>query len=385
MKITNYQIYIVGNSWKNWLFLRIETDTGIIGIGEGSLNGFTRTVENAIHELDKFFLGRDPYDYDKIREDMLYGVFSDGGQIHRNAVSAVESACLDIIGKKEKKPLYRLFSNKVKDRIKLYANGWYRHEREPKLFCESAREVLKKGYRALKVDPFGNSRGEISNYEETKSYEILKAIRSVLPCDFDIFVEGHCRFNYDTALRIANNLKKFNIFWFEEPLLNHMDMKGLLRLAKESEVRIASGENITNPYQFEILLEEAPTNFIIQPDILNIGGFRFAKDVCNFAKERNINIAPHDAQGCFSKALCVNLAACTENVFIQEDFEEFNIPWTKEIYRPNYEKENGEIVIKDKHGLGIELDFDLIKKYPYDTENVILLYKEGWETRRSDR
>lgn len=380
MKITGYKTYIAGNPWKNWLFLKVETDGGVIGIGEGSLNGFVKTVESAIHELARFFVGRNPYEVDKIREEMLYGLFSDGGQIHRNAVAAVESACLDIIGKIEKKPLYKFFANKVRDRIKLYANGWYRHKREPELFYKSAKKVLEKGYRALKVDPFGDSRGDISKYEKDKSCEILKAIKSALPSDFDIFVEGHCRFNYDTALKIAREIKKFNIFWFEEPL-HHTDIKGLQRLSRESEVRIATGENITSPHQFEILLEDVSSNVIIQPDILNIGGFKFAKDVCDLAKEKNIIIATHDAQGCVLKALCVNLAACAENVFIQEDFEEFNSPWTKEIYSPNYTKKGGEIIIDDRPGLGIELNFDLIKKYPYNINNVILLYRQGWEQR----
>jgi len=384
MKITDYKVHIAGNPWKNWVFLELNTDKGITGIGEGSLNGFAKTVQTAIGELDRFFLGKDPRDIDAITEGMLYGVFSDGGQIHRNAVSAVEAACYDIIGKEERKPLYEFFGKKVKNSIKLYANGWYRHERNPELFRKSVQNVLKYGYKALKIDPFGSAKGDISKYEEEKSYEILKAIRDAVPSDFDIFIEGHCRFNYDTALRLSKGLEKFNVFWFEEPV-SHMDIKGLQKLSKESAVKIATGENITNPYHFKVLLEDASPNLIIQPDILNIGSFKFAKEICDFAKERGIAVAPHDAQGCVLKALCVNLAACSENVFIQEDFEEFNAEWTKKIYRPRYKKKNGEIIIEARPGIGIELDFGIIGKYPYDENNVILLYDEGWEVRSGQK
>ena len=130
-RIIEYTSRIVGNPWKNWLFIRIQTESGIEGYGEASLNGFVRSVESNINELENYFVGKSVYSITKIINDMLLKSYSDGGQIHRNAIAAVESACWDIIGKTLNEPIWNLWGGKVRDEIQLYANGWYQAERDP--------------------------------------------------------------------------------------------------------------------------------------------------------------------------------------------------------------------------------------------------------------
>src|SRR5262249_40523485 len=143
--------------WKNWLFSRVHTDEGLYGIGEGTVNGFAKSVEAAIHELEPLFLGMDPRDLDGIYRRMFFEIYADGGQIHGAAVSAVTTACMDIIGKAEGKPVYELLGGRKQTRLRAYANGWYRGERTPESFAEQAKSVVRKGYTALKFDPFGSA------------------------------------------------------------------------------------------------------------------------------------------------------------------------------------------------------------------------------------
>lgn len=157
MIITNVETFIVGNSWKNWLFVKLHTKEGIYGIGEGTLNGFAKTVEAAIHELKHLYIGMDVHDVETIALKMTRDVYSDGGQIQGSALAAIETACWDIIGKEAGLPLYKLLGGKCHEKLRCYANGWYRGPRDPQSFHEKAKDVVARGYTALKFDPFGNA------------------------------------------------------------------------------------------------------------------------------------------------------------------------------------------------------------------------------------
>ena len=131
-----------GNAWKNWLFVRVETDDGLHGYGEGTVNGFAATVAAAIEELSDQYLGADPHDVEALLQRMVRDVYSDGGQIHMAAAAAIEIACWDIVGKAAGLPVHALLGGRVRDRVRAYANGWYRTEREPEAVAAKAREVV---------------------------------------------------------------------------------------------------------------------------------------------------------------------------------------------------------------------------------------------------
>ena len=144
MRITAIETYTVGAGWKNWLFVRVMTDEGIHGIGEGTLNGFIRTTEAAVRELEKFVIGQDPRRVTALAKRMLDSVSLDGGHIHRTAIAAVEVACWDILGKSLGVPIHQLLGGRVRDSVLGYANGWYRAERTPEAFLEAARERARR-------------------------------------------------------------------------------------------------------------------------------------------------------------------------------------------------------------------------------------------------
>ena len=156
MKITDVKTYIAGNPWKNWVFTRVETDEGIHGIGEATFNGFCQNgARRRIHELKRYVIGQDPFDVEQPRLRLFRDVYSDGGQIHGAALSGIEYACWDIMGKVTKQPVYKLLGGRCHNKLRVYANGWYRGPRTPESFHVKAKEVVAKGYTALKFDPFG--------------------------------------------------------------------------------------------------------------------------------------------------------------------------------------------------------------------------------------
>ena len=377
--ITGFKTYIVGNPWKNWVFLVLDTSDGIQGLGEASLNGFTLTSEMAIRELQQYFVGRSAFDIRAIRRDMLQSVYSDGGQIHRSATAAVEAACWDLVGKALGQPVYALWGGRVRDSIRLYANGWYRSDRDPEAFAEKAETAISMGYMALKLDPFGAARGGCTRSERELALSIVRAVREAIPPTADLFIEGHCRFDVPTAIELASAIAEYDVGWFEEPVA-HWNRSGLAEVARRSPVRVATGENLTRAHDF-VELAALTRNLVLQPDVMNLGGLEEGRQVCELGESLEMPVAPHDAQGPISKALCLQLAATSPAVVIQEDFEAFNEPWTHTLASP-LERQDGYIMIPDRPGLGRSLNMDVVSQHPYDPRGMLPLFEVGWEKRR---
>src|SRR5581483_9949451 len=191
MKITSIRPIVVGNPWKAWVFAEVKTDEGITGYGEGSLNGFSRSVVGAIEDLAIILDGLDPTRIEFISRRMHRDLYSDGGQIHRAAAACIEIACWDILGKSLGVPCWKLLGGQVRDRIRAYANGWYCEDRTPEYFANAARRVIDRGYTALKIDPFGKAWRQMTPYELDLSIEIVAAVRDAIGPEADLLVEGH--------------------------------------------------------------------------------------------------------------------------------------------------------------------------------------------------
>ena len=378
LKITGFETFVAGNPWKNWVFICLNTTEGIQGIGEASLNGFALSTRSAISELQQYFIGKSAFNVKDIRRDMLLSVYSDGGQIHRSATTAVETACWDIIGKALGRPLYQLWGGPVRDYIRTYANGWYRTERDPESFSDRAKHAVELGYTALKVDPFGSVRGGFTRPEKELCLEIIKAIKNSIPGATDLFIEGHCRFDVPTAIELSYELGNLDVGWFEEPVA-YWNTQGLTEVSQRSPVRIATGENLTKFSDF-IELTKYTRNLVLQPDVMNLGGLEEARLVCDLGEALQIPVAPHDAQGPISKAMCLQLAALSPSITIQEDFELFNDPWTETLSSP-LNRSEGYIAIPTNAGIGRSLNFDVISEHPYDENATLSLFSEGWEQR----
>lgn len=380
MKITAIDTYIAGNPWKNWLFAKVSTDEGIHGVGEGTLNYFAKTVETAIHELKPLVLGMDPFQVEIMSQRLTRDVYSEGAQVHMCAVAAIEIACWDIIGKACNQPIYNLWGGRCQEKLRAYANGWYRGLRTPESFAEKAKIVAGRGYTALKFDPFGSNWRMLPRYEFDLSLDIIRAVRDAVGPSVDLLIEGHCRFNVATAIEFSEAMASQRPAWFEEPTI-HTSIPATIEVARRSPVPIATGESLSSKQQFAELLQHDVIN-ILQPEPLNLGGLFATRKIADMVDAHLGMIAPHSAQGPICSAACVQLNASLPNFFIHEIFDEFNEPWEKQIVTHPVEVVDGCIEISDRPGLGTDLNIEEIQKHPYQQENYLPLFKPGWERRQ---
>jgi len=381
MKITSIETFAIGAVWKNWLFVRVRTDEGVYGVGEGTLNGFIRTTETAVHELKKFAIGQDPRNVNALAKRLLDSVSLDGGHIHRTAIAAIEVACWDILGKSLGVPVYQLLGGKIRDSVLGYANGWYRTERTPEGFANAARAVLKLGFKAAKLDPFGTAQGFVDDAELDLAYDILAAIRETVGREFKILIDVHARFTQVEALRAARKLAPLNLFWWEEPTTRDRQ-EAVHVVAEHSPIPVATGEMYDTIGQFFTLAERGSVN-IFQPEPMSLGGITNTLAVANLALAHGSYIAPHQSGGPIATAVCLQLAACVPNFLIQEHFDAFNADWTRDFvtWHPSVDMKNGHLSLPTAPGLGIDFNIEAINSHPYDEHAYLNIFKSGWEKR----
>jgi galactonate dehydratase len=381
MKITGIETFMVGAGWKNWLFVRVNTDAGISGLGEGTLNGFIRTTEAAIRELEHLVIGEDPRRITALAKKMLDSVSLDGGHIHRTAIATVEVACWDILGKSLGVPIHQLLGGRVRDSVLGYANGWYRTERTPEAFLAAAKNVIAKGFRAMKLDPFGTAQGFIDEAELDLAYDILKALRDGLPKYTLLLIDVHARFTAVEAIRAAKRLAPLDLYWWEEPTTRDRQ-ETVHAVGRASPIRVATGEMYDTVGQFYTLAEGGDVN-IFQPEPMSLGGISNTLAVANIALGHGSYIAPHQSGGPVATAVCLQLAACVPNFLIQEHFDAFNEPWTRDLvtWHPAINPENGHLSLPDAPGLGLELVDAVALAQPYDPRAYLNVHTEGWEKR----
>lgn len=383
MKITDVTTYIVGNPWKNWVFVRVDTDAGLHGIGECTLNGFAKTVEAAVHELKRFVLGADPFDVENHTLRLFRDVYSDGGQIQGAALAGIEFACWDIMGKATGQPVYKLIGGRCHQRLRVYANGWYRGPREPQSFHEKAKAVVARGYTALKFDPFGAAWRVVDRADFALAIDIIAAVRDAVGPEVDILVEGHNRFSVHTALQFAEAMAPYQPTWFETPVPPQR-ISQMVTVAKRSPVPVACGEDYYSLQQFSELLDHDAVHIIqLEPQYL---GLSASKQVCGMTHAHNGVTAPHSAQGPLCSVVCAHLNTATPNFFIHEIFDDFNDDWSRIILTNPVTVRDGHIELEaDRVGWGTDLNYAEIAKHPYDPGNFLPLFRSGWEKRERVR
>ena len=219
MKITDLKTYVVHCYRTNWVFVKVETDEGISGIGEATLEMKEKTVEAAVLELKDYLLGKDPREIERHFHVMYRDSYWRTGPVLMSALSGVEMALWDISAKELGVPVYRLLGGKCNDRVKAYANAWFAGAKTPEAFAEKAKiAVAQRGFRALKWDPFGSAYQNMSTKELDDALAVVGAVRDAVGNAVDLLIEGHGRFNVPTACAIARELEPFRPLFFEEPV-----------------------------------------------------------------------------------------------------------------------------------------------------------------------
>jgi len=375
MKITEIKTFVVGNPWKNWVFVKMYTDEGLTGVGEATAGLSAKPGQAQAHELGRFVIGEDPRHPERLWQKMRQGLF-----LSTNVgMNAIEIACWDILGKSLGAPLWQLLGGKHRPRLRVYANGWYKGPRDPGFFAEAAAQVVEMGYTALKFDPFGAAYRFLDAAEERLSISIVRAVREAVGDDVDLLVEGHDRFSVSTAIRIGRQLEEFHPMWFETPVMS-TDIAATVEVARAIDVPVAVGERYHEPAQFLDLLSHRVVD-IVQPETLQIGGVSGARKVAAIAQAAEAFVALHQAQSPLNTAINAHIHASIPNFLIHECFDDFLVPWAHEIMHGVPRVEDGYLEPPDAPGIGVELDEEEMAKHPYGENNFLRLFEDGWERR----
>ena len=379
MKIADVRTVVVGNPWKNWLFIIIETDEGLIGVGEATGGSETQPRVAAIEEIKHLVIGMDPRNVHEIFHKLYLTAFIRVTP----AIAGIEMACWDILGKSLGVPVHRLLGGKVRDNVRVYANGWYSGDRTPEGFAEKASEVVAKGYTALKFDPFGDAHMQLSRRDTREAKALVGAVRDAVGEDVDILIEAHDRFSTYAAIEIGNWLKDYEVTWFETPVLS-TDVSALVEVARRVPVRVIAGERMHALHEFGEFLSHNVTD-VINPEPLGVGGIWRSLQIAGIAEAHHAEIALHNAESPFKTMVALHIDAVTPNVFIQECFDDFLEPWVSDVLTGFLRVKDGHLEMPDAPGIGVELNEKEAKKHPYGKSNFLRMFTPGWEKRDTAR
>ena len=385
MKISKVTPMVLGTEWRNLTIVKVETDDGLVGLGECRALNRTDGVLGYLSEAaPRYILGEDPFNIESLVARMFREDFGRAGEITQTVTALLEVACWDIVGKALNQPVYKLLGGAVRNRIRGYANGWYTGERTPDEFHAAAKRVLAKGYKALKFDPFGAGFYEMERAEKTYVIGLVEAVRDAVGPDVEILIEMHGRFNPVTAVEFARELARFKPSWLEEPVPpdNLAAQKKAADAIAPLGIPVATGERLHTMYEYRELFELQACD-IIQPDITHFGGILNTKKLAAWAEAYYMLIAPHNVGGPISTAAALHLAACTPNFKIQEHFNDFSEAYVKKAAPGNPEIEDGYFALPSGPGLGVTLDEEVVAANPRRRVH-FNLFADDWHRRSAE-
>lgn len=377
MKITRMELFKVP---PRWLFLKIETDEGVVGWGEPIVEGRAETVRAAVQELSHYLIDKDPLRIEDHFQVLYRGGFYRGGPVLMSAIAGIEQALWDIKGKWLGAPVYHLLGGPVRDRIRIY--GWVGGDR-PSDVAQAALERKKAGFTAVKM----NATAEMALIDSPKkvdeSVARLATMREVVGYDMDIAVDFHGRVSKTMAKILARELEPFKPMFIEEPVLPEHN-EALRELARHTTIPIATGERMYSRWDFKTLLADGCVD-IIQPDISHAGGILECRKIAAMAEAYDVAVAPHCPLGPIALAASVQLDACTPNVIIQEQSIGIHYNQGGEVldYLKNPEVfhwRDGYFQLPQGPGLGIEVDEERVREAArrgHDWRNPVWRHPDG--------
>ncbi|CDN51958.1 mandelate racemase/muconate lactonizing enzyme family protein [Neorhizobium galegae] len=358
MKIARIETFRYWAKWKNWIFVRVETDDGLHGWGEASLAGAVDAVERSIHELGQVLIGQDAGGVERHWQAMFHTWRWRGGAIQSTAQSALDIALWDLEGKRLGVPVYRLLGGPFHTRIRAYASHWLGDVKTAEEAHAGAREAVRLGFTAFKWNPFKSPRFR-THEAETIMHDtaLMEAARDGAGPGVDIFCDLGERLSARTALAAARSFAPFRPGFFEEPL-PYENAKAMIALKQQMPVPIATGEHLMNRWEFRELVEGMGAD-ILQPDLCHGGGITEVKRIATFAESHFLTMAPHNSAGPIGTAASLHLAASIPNFYILEQMEGER-EMRDSICTDPLIIEDGYYLLPTKPGLGTDLDFTAI-------------------------
>jgi galactonate dehydratase len=366
MKITDIKTYVVEAVRRNWIFLEVETDAGITGLGEITMEMLDKGVLGAVEDYKRLVLGTDPLAIEWQIDYLVRNKFWRGDTLSTTVLSGIEIALWDIKGKALGVPVYSLLGGPVRDRVKAYGNYWFLgptrkdYAKTVDQYARKAAEAVERGWEALKWSPFGSAAYEVTLQQEKVMVECVRRVREAVGDRAHLLLDAHGRFNLPTAMRITRQLEEYRPFFLEEPLPPE-NVDAMAELKRSTTVPLATGERLITRFQFREVLTKFAVNYL-QPDVIHCGGIAEMKKIAAMAEAFYIPLAPHNPCGPVATAAAIHVAASIPNFVI---LEYISVPEREEVLVEPLELKNGYFNLPKKPGLGVELNKKALAKFPY--------------------
>lgn len=362
MKITSIDTFLVHPDHRNLVFVRVNTDEGLHGVGEAYSAGPDDATVAVIKDFETWLVGRDPRDVEHLWQLMYNGSRFPGGVITNSAISGIEHALWDILGKSLNAPVWRLLGGKVRDKVRVYQNPG---GSTPEETADRAQALIERyGYTALKIGPQPRDSHLLpQNAVIRESARRLEVLRTRVGEDVDVGVDPHAKiFEPSQAIAMAAALQPYRPFFFEEPLRPE-NVDALAKVAQHVQIPIATGEMLYTKFQFRELLEKQACD-IVQPDICCAGGISELKKIAAMAEAHYVTVAPHNPMGPVATAVNVHLCANIPNFLILE-YHPDDEPPRRDLVNEPIRLEDGYLRVPEAPGLGIDLNEEAFERYPF--------------------
>ena len=377
MKITGIETLVCNARMRNWIFVKVLTDQpGLFGWGEATLEWHTRGVVGAIEDLTPLLIGEDPTRVEHLWQIMFRQHFWHGhGAVRGTAISGIDIALWDIVGKVHGVPCHKLWGGPVRDYIRLYCHlgggkmeDFYETDNsDAKRFGDLAQQAVEEGFTAFKSMATPETMPIEGRRPVRYAEECVKSMRDAVGEDIDIMVDCHARPSPAMGKLFAHALEPYGLYFFEEPCWPEA-MDGIAEIARSVSTPIATGERLITAMQFRELFEKRAAA-VIQPDITHCGGLTEVRKIAAMADVYRVAVAPHNPQGPVSTAASLEFGFTAPSYIICESVHK-DVPWRTEVVSEGYTVEKkGRIVRPNtRPGLGIEINEDEVKKHPFEQE-----------------
>ena len=358
MKITAINTLVSWAGLRNWVLVKVETDTDLYGWGEATLEGKEEVVVAQVKRMGQQLIGQDPCRVEHIWQSLYRHAFWRGGPVHNSALAGIDQALWDLRGKAWKVPVYQLLGGKVRDFIRLYTHvGIY----EPSRMEEEAQRDQEDGYTAMKTGAWVGD-GLLPERERIDSFaDRIGRLRKTVGESVDIMVDDHGRGTPATATRLMKALSPFGLFFLEESVQPD-DLTGLERLRQaDPPMDLAAGERLYSKWEFRSILEKRLLD-VIQPDLCHAGGISEVKKIAAMAEAYYVQVAPHNPQGPISTAAAAHLGLATPNFLILEYVRQD--PFRDQAMSQSWVVDGGCLYVPDEPGLGGELNEKALLESP---------------------
>ena len=368
MKVTAVKTFLVHSATtKNWLFVKVVTDSGIHGWGEAYTQADRdHAVVAHVEQMSRYLIGRNPF-HIKHFSQVMYSDFAAkrGALDFYAALSGLEQALWDIVGKALDSPIYNLLGGACREKIRVYANGWSSTNDPPEETAQKAVDLVDRGFTAMKWDPLPSPwRPYISRADEQSAVASVRAVREAVGPEIDLLIEVHRRLAPGPAVRLARMLEEFDPFWYEEPVSSR-DLPSLASVRRDIQVPVVTGEELYTKTEFRPVFELQAAD-IINPDVCSCGGILELKEIAAMAEPYHVAVAPHNFNSTtVGLAATIQAAAVMPNFLITEYFVNYEA-LGQEIARPPFEVVNGYIELPTAPGLGLTLNEAALARHPYE-------------------